>query len=124
MKNNVNCDQKFERFSEQLKQTVMAIPTPSPGSFADQQQKCQDNQQFAKSVIIIGAGVFGLSTALAIADRHPSTAVTVIDRLPPPVLDGTSVDTTRCIRAGKFAVTLKQSMQEMRNYSMPLTSKA
>jgi sarcosine oxidase/L-pipecolate oxidase len=52
-----------------------------------------------RSVIIVGAGVFGLSTALAIARRHPSTTVTIVDRLTPPVEDGTSVDTTRCIRA-------------------------
>ncbi|KAF4468601.1 FAD dependent oxidoreductase [Fusarium albosuccineum] len=52
-------------------------------------------QSFPSNVIIVGAGVFGLSTALAIAKRHPSTAVTVIDRLTPPVEDGTSVDTTR-----------------------------
>ncbi|CAI6096046.1 unnamed protein product [Clonostachys chloroleuca] len=52
-----------------------------------------------QSVIIIGAGIFGLSTALAIARRHPSTKVTIVDRLTPPVEDGTSVDTTRCIRA-------------------------
>ncbi|KAJ5225345.1 Fructosyl amino acid oxidasesarcosine oxidase [Penicillium chermesinum] len=54
---------------------------------------------FPDSVIIVGAGIFGLSTALAIADRHPSTKVTIIDRATPPVEDGTSVDTTRCIRA-------------------------
>jgi sarcosine oxidase/L-pipecolate oxidase len=52
-----------------------------------------------ESVIIVGAGVFGLSTALAIARRHPSTKVTIVDRLTPPVEDGSSVDTTRCIRA-------------------------
>ncbi|VUC21237.1 unnamed protein product [Clonostachys rosea] len=51
-----------------------------------------------KSVLIVGAGIFGLSTALAIARRHPSTKVTIVDRLTPPVEDGTSVDTTRCIR--------------------------
>jgi sarcosine oxidase/L-pipecolate oxidase len=56
---------------------------------------------FPAAVIIIGAGVFGLSTALAIAKRHPSAQITVIDRMTPPVVDGTSVDTTRCIRAGK-----------------------
>lgn len=54
-----------------------------------------------KSIIIIGAGVFGLSTALAVAKRHPSVTVTVVDRAVPPVADGESVDTTRCIRAGK-----------------------
>ena len=54
------------------------------------------------TIIIIGAGVFGLSTALAIAKRFPSTKIIVIDRLTPPVPDGTSVDTTRCIRAGKL----------------------
>ncbi|KAI1848425.1 hypothetical protein JX266_005731 [Neoarthrinium moseri] len=53
----------------------------------------------ADSVIIIGAGIFGLSTALAISRRWPSAKVTIIDRLTPPVEDGTSVDTTRCIRA-------------------------
>ncbi|OJJ50367.1 hypothetical protein ASPZODRAFT_149707 [Penicilliopsis zonata CBS 506.65] len=57
------------------------------------------SELFPSNVIIIGAGVFGLSTALAIAKRHPTTKVTVIDRLVPPVADGESVDTTRCIRA-------------------------
>ena len=55
---------------------------------------------FPESIIIVGAGIFGLSTALATARRHPSTQVTIIDRLTPPVKDGTSVDTTRCIRSG------------------------
>jgi glycine/D-amino acid oxidase-like deaminating enzyme len=58
-------------------------------------------KEIPRHVLIIGAGVFGLSTALAIAKRHPSTKITVIDRLTPPVVDGTSVDTTRCIRSGK-----------------------
>lgn len=58
-------------------------------------------KSFPESVVIIGAGVFGLSTALAIAKQHPLTTVTVVDRLTPPVADGTSVDTTRCIRSGK-----------------------
>lgn len=54
----------------------------------------------SNSVLIVGAGVFGLSTALAIAKRDPSVKVTVVDRLIPPVEDGASVDTTRCIRSG------------------------
>lgn len=57
------------------------------------------SEPFPRTIIIVGAGIFGLSTALAIARRHPSTKVTVVDRLTPPVEDGTSVDTTRCIRA-------------------------
>lgn len=61
------------------------------------------SEAFPSSVIIVGAGVFGLSTALAIAERHPSTKITVIDRLTPPVPDGSSVDTTRCIRTGNSA---------------------
>ncbi|CZR58698.1 related to FAD-dependent oxidoreductase [Phialocephala subalpina] len=55
--------------------------------------------EFPSSIIIVGAGIFGLSTALAISRRYPSTKTTIIDRLTPPVEDGSSVDTTRCIRA-------------------------
>jgi sarcosine oxidase/L-pipecolate oxidase len=58
------------------------------------------SEKFPSSLIIVGAGIFGLSTALAVARRFPSTKVTIVDRLTPPVEDGTSVDTTRCIRAG------------------------
>lgn len=58
-------------------------------------------ENFPDSVIIVGAGVFGLSTALAIARRYPSTKVTVIDRYTPPVPDGTSVDTSKILRPGE-----------------------
>ncbi|KAK0637800.1 L-pipecolate oxidase [Lasiodiplodia hormozganensis] len=51
------------------------------------------------SVIIVGCGVFGLSTGLALSKRYPSSKITFIDRHEPPVPDGTSVDTTRVIRA-------------------------
>lgn len=64
------------------------------------------DQSFPSSLIIIGAGIFGLSTALAVARRYPSTNIIVVDRLTPPVLDGTSVDTTRCIRAGMLVNSL------------------
>ncbi len=63
-----------------------------------------------ESVIIIGAGVFGLSTALAIEPRSPSTEITVVDRLTPPVVDGTSVDTTRCIRSGELPSLYSQCL--------------
>lgn len=49
-------------------------------------------------IIIIGAGVFGLSTALELAQRG-YTKVTVLDRHAPPVADGSSVDLNRIIRA-------------------------
>lgn len=58
-------------------------------------------QDFPDTIIIIGAGVFGLSTALAVARHHPSTKVTVIDRHTPPVQDGTSVDTSKILRPGE-----------------------
>ncbi|KAF5005044.1 hypothetical protein FDECE_8460 [Fusarium decemcellulare] len=45
------------------------------------------SKRFPTRVIIIGAGVSGLSTALALAKRHPLTKVTVIDGLVPPVAD-------------------------------------
>lgn len=51
-----------------------------------------------KTVIVVGAGIFGISTALALAKRYPDVKIQVIDRFEPPVPDATSVDTTRCIR--------------------------
>lgn len=59
------------------------------------------SSSFPDSVIVVGAGAFGLSTALAIDRRFPSTRITVVDHLTPPVLDGTSVDTSRIIRPGR-----------------------
>src|ERR1700712_2205203 len=53
------------------------------------------------SILILGSGVFGLSTALALSTR-PSfkhTTITVLDRSPFPSPDGSSVDTSRIIRA-------------------------
>ncbi|KAI1153758.1 DAO-domain-containing protein [Nemania diffusa] len=59
-----------------------------------------------ESILIIGAGVFGLSTALTLT-QHPSipphTPITVIDRSPTPGVfpapDAASVDASRIIRA-------------------------
>ncbi|KAM3508151.1 hypothetical protein MY10362_001356 [Beauveria mimosiformis] len=51
----------------------------------------------ADSIIIVGAGVFGLSTALELAQRG-YTNVTVLDRFVPPAVDGSSVDLSRIIR--------------------------
>ncbi|KAF7515178.1 hypothetical protein PCG10_003566 [Penicillium crustosum] len=49
-------------------------------------------------ILIIGAGVFGLSTALELTKRG-YTKITVLDRHVPPVVDGSSVDISRIIRA-------------------------
>ncbi|KAK7510480.1 uncharacterized protein IWZ02DRAFT_505898 [Phyllosticta citriasiana] len=52
-----------------------------------------------EKVLIVGAGAFGLSAALALSKRYYDSKITVIDRHEPPVLDGASVDTTRVTRA-------------------------
>lgn len=48
-------------------------------------------------IVIIGAGAFGLSTALRLVEDG-YTSVTVLDRCPPPVPDGSSNDISRVIR--------------------------
>lgn len=48
-------------------------------------------------VLVVGAGVFGLSTALELKLRGYENVV-VADRHPPPVPDGSSVDVSRIIR--------------------------
>ncbi|RAO64978.1 uncharacterized protein BHQ10_000990 [Talaromyces amestolkiae] len=50
-----------------------------------------------KKIIIIGAGVFGLSTALELSKRGYNN-ITILDRHVPPVVDGSSVDISRIIR--------------------------
>ncbi|EDN02217.1 fructosyl amino acid oxidasesarcosine oxidase [Histoplasma capsulatum] len=51
------------------------------------------------SIIIVGGGVFGLSTALALSARH-SGKITLIDSSPTiPNPQGSSVDTSRIVRA-------------------------
>ncbi|PMD23021.1 FAD dependent oxidoreductase [Hyaloscypha hepaticicola] len=53
------------------------------------------------SILIIGSGVFGLSTALALATRpsFKNTRINLLDRSPFPSPDGSSIDTSRIIRA-------------------------
>ncbi|KAJ4418269.1 hypothetical protein N0V82_005660 [Gnomoniopsis sp. IMI 355080] len=57
------------------------------------------------SILIVGAGVFGLTTALSLATRpdFASTTITVVDRSPTPGVfparDASSIDTSRIIRA-------------------------
>ncbi|CAI6340391.1 unnamed protein product [Periconia digitata] len=52
------------------------------------------------SILIIGGGVFGLSTAWALCNNpdFKDTSITLIDRLPFPTTDGSSIDASRIIR--------------------------
>lgn len=85
--------------------------TPSPGRFlscisciilfAGRNIKVSSTKMAVKKsddILIIGAGVFGLSTALELTKRG-YTKITVLDRHVPPVVDGSSVDISRIIRA-------------------------
>ncbi|KAF5018649.1 hypothetical protein F66182_9363, partial [Fusarium sp. NRRL 66182] len=52
------------------------------------------------TILIVGGGVFGLSTALSLSERHPNKKITLIEAsstIPNP--HGSSVDTSRIIRA-------------------------
>lgn len=57
---------------------------------------------FPVFVVIVDAGVFGLSIAIAINHHYPDISITVIDRHTPPVPDGSRVDTSRIVRPGMF----------------------
>lgn len=50
-----------------------------------------------EKILIVGAGVFGLSTALELSKRGYKN-ITILDRHVPPVVDGSSVDISRIIR--------------------------
>lgn len=60
---------------------------------ANSQQHSKDDQ-----IVIVGAGVFGLGLANELARNRGYTNITVLDRAPPPVPDGSSVDVSRIIR--------------------------
>lgn len=50
-------------------------------------------------ILIVGAGVFGLSLAYELSAKRHYTNITVLDRYMPPVPDGSSVDVSRIIRS-------------------------
>ncbi|KAG2412336.1 hypothetical protein HFD88_009893 [Aspergillus terreus] len=51
-------------------------------------------------ILIVGGGVFGLSTALSLTKRHPASQVTLLEASPTiPNPHGSSVDTSRIVRA-------------------------
>ncbi|PNS17120.1 hypothetical protein CAC42_7174 [Sphaceloma murrayae] len=53
------------------------------------------------SVLILGSGVFGLSTAYSLTQRpeYAATKITLVDRSPFPPPDGSSIDSSRIVRA-------------------------
>jgi len=51
------------------------------------------------SYVIVGAGIFGASTALHLISKYPSARVTLIDRTPFPCQVGASWDWNKVIRA-------------------------
>jgi len=96
----------------------MATPSAPSSSLAslsstEQQQQQQSSSSSSSplsppsSILIIGSGVFGLTTAYALSRRHDfaNTTITVVDRADPsnpdvfPAPDAASVDTSRIIRA-------------------------
>ncbi|KAF7715684.1 Uncharacterized protein PECH_001562 [Penicillium ucsense] len=52
-----------------------------------------------EKILIVGGGVFGLSTALSLRERHPTVQITVVESAPIPNPHGSSVDTSRIVRA-------------------------
>ncbi|KAF2731752.1 sarcosine oxidase [Polyplosphaeria fusca] len=52
------------------------------------------------SILIVGSGVFGLSTAFSLSKdpKFKDTSITLVDRQPFPAPDGSSIDTSRIIR--------------------------
>ncbi|KXT01282.1 hypothetical protein AC579_1303 [Pseudocercospora musae] len=67
-----------------------------------------------KDILIVGSGVFGLGTAYALAQRpeFKHTRITVLERVDFPAQDGSSIDTSRIIRADYPDVAYAQLMAE------------
>ncbi|SMR45675.1 unnamed protein product [Zymoseptoria tritici ST99CH_1E4] len=64
------------------------------------------------SVIIVGSGVFGLGTAYELATRSRDIDITVIERCPFPAPDGSSIDSSRIIRADYASLPYAKLMTE------------
>ncbi|EWC46222.1 hypothetical protein DRE_04600 [Drechslerella stenobrocha 248] len=76
------------------------------------------------SVIVVGSGVFGLTTALSLSHRASYTdcTITVIDKSPFPAADGASIDSSRIIRADySDAVYASLAAEALRIWRLPDT---
>ena len=80
------------------------------------------------SVLIIGSGVFGVSTALQLRRDYPTLAITILDRSPIlPAPDAASTDINKIIRAdyGKDLFLTKlayEAMQEWKRWDAQVPS--
>ncbi|KAL4800462.1 FAD dependent oxidoreductase [Aspergillus venezuelensis] len=66
-----------------------------------------------ENILIVGGGVFGLSTALSLSHRHPNSKITLLESSPTiPNPHGSSVDTSRIIRADYSNLTYAKLASE------------
>ncbi|KAH7033459.1 FAD dependent oxidoreductase [Microdochium trichocladiopsis] len=73
-----------------------SVEPPSPPTQGSARSQKTDRND---PILIVGAGVFGLSLAHELVARRGYTDVTVLDRALPPVPDGSSVDVSRIVRS-------------------------
>ncbi|GAB7350507.1 hypothetical protein MBLNU459_g1101t1 [Dothideomycetes sp. NU459] len=73
----------------------MSAPPPLPPSHSP------DKKPIPGSILIVGSGVFGLSTAYSLTQNplYASTRITLVDRSTFPAADAASIDSSRIIRA-------------------------
>ncbi|PSR78914.1 FAD dependent oxidoreductase-domain-containing protein [Coniella lustricola] len=89
----------------------------------------QNQHAIPSSLLIVGSGVFGLSTALALTERpeFSQTTITVVDRSPEagvfPSRDASSIDSSRIIRADyadpAYAALAAAAQEKWRQQSHP-----
>lgn len=102
--------------------------SPSPSSSSSNTSPLP-RDAIPKSILIVGAGVFGLSTALALTRRpeFARTSITVVDRSPEPGVfparDASSIDTSRIIRADysdpAYAALAAEAQEQWRRCAHP-----
>lgn len=72
------------------------------------------NAMVPQDILIVGAGVFGLGTAYALAQRpeYKQAKITVLERVDFPAADGSSIDSSRIIRADYEDLVYARLMKE------------